>query len=294
LKLLITGGKGFIGRSLAEGLGAGFEIAAPGRAELDLLDERTVAARLAAGRYDAVLHCATYDAAPKTSAKDPARVLEYNLRMFFNLARREGDYGRLIYFGSGAEFGRDNWKPRMAEDCFDEHVPQDQYGLSKYLMTKYALKTANIYNLRLFGVFGPYDDWRYRFLPNICARLALGLPPVIGQNRRADLLYVDDVVAAVRWLLRAEKPRKIYNVCSGAAADYLSLAAAAMRMAGAAGEPRVLRPGEGPEYSGDNSLLLGDSGLRPAPVEQGIKALYDWYKANAQLLDAGQIEACPL
>lgn len=294
MKLLVTGGKGFIGRSLAEGLGAGFDISAPGRQELDLLDERAVAAYLKAGRFDAVAHCATYDAAPKTSVKDPAKVLENNLRMFFNLARREGEYGRLLYFGSGAEFGRGHWRPRMAEDFFDEHVPPDQYGFSKYLMTKYALKAGNIHNLRLFGVFGKYDDWRYRFLPNICARLALDLPLVIGQNRRADLLYIDDLVAMARWLLKAEKPRKVYNACSGSAKDYLSIAEDAMRIAGKSPPLEVKRPGEGAEYSGDNALLLKDSGLKITPLETAIKELYGWYRANPGCLDAKQILDYPL
>ncbi|MBI4351703.1 MAG: NAD(P)-dependent oxidoreductase [Elusimicrobia bacterium] len=294
MKLLITGGKGFVARSLAEQLGKGYEIAAPGRQELDLLDADRVADYLKAGKFDAVLHCATYDAAPKTSTKDPAKVLEYNLRMFFNLARSGADFGRLVYFGSGAEFGREHWKPRMSEDFFDEHVPPDPYGFSKYLMTRHALSASNIYNLRLFGVYGKYDDWRYRFIPNICARLALDLPLLIARNRTMDLLYIDDLVKMTDWLLRAEKPRKVYNACSGEARDYVSIAGDILAVSGKRAVLSVKTPGLGREYSGDNSLLLGDSGLRPVPMKKALKELYDWYAANPGYLDREQILSYPL
>lgn len=294
MKLLITGGKGFIARSLAEGLGSGYEITAPSRQELDLLDAENVAAFLRAGRFDAVLHCATYDAAPKTSTKDPAKVLENNLRMFFNLARRPGDYGRLVYYGSGAEFGRENWKPRMGEDYFDAHVPSDQYGLSKYLMTKYALRSENIYNLRLFGVFGKYDDWRYRFLPNICARLALGLPLVVGQNRAMDLLFIDDLVRMTGWLLKAENPAKVYNACTGTAKEYLTVVQDVLRVTAKTAEVTVKRPGRGTEYSGDNALILKDSGLTITPLDKAIAELYGWYAANPSALNRDEILNYPL
>lgn len=294
MKLLITGGKGFIARSLAEGLGRGYDISSPGRQELDLLDADRTAAFLKAGRFDAVIHCATYDAAPKTSVKDPAKVLENNLRMFFNIARRSGDFGRMLYFGSGAEFGREHWKPRMAEDYFDAHVPSDQYGFSKYLMTKHALKSDNIYNLRLFGVFGRYDDWRYRFLPNICARLALDLPLVLGQNRAMDLLYVDDLVKMTDWLLNVPAPRKVYNACSGQARAYRDLIDEALRISGKNPELQVKRPGDGQEYSGDNALIMKDSGLKLTPMAKAIESLYGWYRDNPGCLDRQQILDYPL
>ena len=72
----------------------------------------------------------------------------------------------MIYFGSGAEFSRKNWIPKMEENYYDKFVPTDQYGFSKYVMNKITEKSDNIYNLRIFGLFGKYDDWRYRFIPN--------------------------------------------------------------------------------------------------------------------------------
>lgn len=294
MKILVTGGKGFIARNLAEGLGAEHDVSAPGRAELDLMRDGDVAAYLKEGRFDAVIHAATYDAAPKTSVKDPAKVLENNLRMFFNISRCADSFGRLVFFGSGAEFGRENWKPRMPEDYYDVHVPSDQYGFSKYLMTKHALTSGNIYNLRLFGVFGRHDDWRYRFISNICARAALDLPLVVGRNRRMDFLYIDDLVKAVKWIIGGKPPKKVYNLCSGQAYDCMDLARRVLAISGKDLPLTLKDPEPGVEYSGDNSLLLADSGLKLTPMDEALRQLYSWYEAGGDNADKEQVLSYPL
>ncbi len=152
-KILITGGGGFIARNLAEQLSTEYLISASKRYELDLLDTEKVMSYIKKEIFDVIIHCATYDAAPVNTTKDPSKVLEYNLKMFFNIARCKDYFGKLIYFGSGAEYGRENWIPKMNENYFDKHVPADQYGFSKYIMTKYTLVCDNIINLRLFCGF---------------------------------------------------------------------------------------------------------------------------------------------
>jgi UDP-glucose 4-epimerase len=286
LKILITGGEGFIARNLREFLAADHEVIGLGHQEFDLLDTRCVADRLTAGRFDAVIHAATYDAAPKHSSKDPGKVLENNLRMFFNIARCKGQFGKMIYFGSGAEFSRPYWKPRMSEDYFDQHVPEDQYGLSKYVMTKYVLRApCNIYNLRLFGVFGKYDDWRTRFVPNACCRVAMEIPVVMNQNRVFDHLYVNDLARIVNWCLKGQPRHNVYNVCSGRTYDFKTLADIIMKVAGKNLDVMAKIEGLGPEYSGDNSLLLGeflDSSL--SPIADALKELYYWYVGHSEIV----------
>ena len=117
MKILITGGNGFIARNLSEQLNNnGLILSSVNRQGLDLLDQQKVFDFIKSERFDVLIHTATYDAAPKHSTKDPSKVLENNLRMFFNLARCKDHFGKMIYFGSGAEFDRKHWKPRMKED----------------------------------------------------------------------------------------------------------------------------------------------------------------------------------
>ena len=84
-KILITGGSGFIARSLFEYLSDCYfsplekNIYCLGRQELDLLDSEKVFNFIKKNNFDVVIHAATYDAVPEFTTKDPTKVLENNL-----------------------------------------------------------------------------------------------------------------------------------------------------------------------------------------------------------------------
>jgi len=282
IKILITGGSGFIGRNLVEELqtGDGYFVAAPSSSELNLLNESTVEEYLRNNRFDLVIHAATWNAT-RNSPKDTSKVLDHNLRMFLNLARCKGLFGRFVYFGSGAEFSRPHWRPKMREDYFDAHVPTDQYGFSKYIMTKYTQCHEGIYNLRLFGVFGKYEDWEIRFISNAICKTLWDLPITIKQNTAFDYLYIEDLIKICKWFIHNDPSQKVYNVCSGQVHELISLAEMVREASGKDVEIKVARPGLGTEYSGDNSRLVKElGGFSFTPIRSAIKRLYEWYEKN--------------
>ncbi len=290
MKIFITGGTGFIGCNLKEFLIDNYAVSAPTRAELDLLDEAKVSEYFKKNNFDVVIHTATYDAAPKHSTKDPAKVLEYNLKMFFNIARCKDYFDKMIYFGSGAEYGRENWIPKMKEDYFDQHVPQDQYGFSKYIMTKYAQSSDNIYNLRLFAVFGKYDDWQTRFIPNACCYAVLNMPIRINQNKFFDFLYIDDLIKIVKWFINNKPQKNVYNVCTGKIIDFKTLAEKIIKISGKKLDIIIKTEGLGREYSGDNSLLLNElKGFEFSLIDDAIKDLYNWYDLNKHIIEKDKL-----
>jgi len=285
MKILITGGAGFIARNLFEQLSGQYSITSCNSKELNLLDASGVFDYIKNSRFDIIIHTATYDAAPKHSTKDPAKVLEYNLRMFFNLARCKDYFGKMLYFGSGAEFGRENWIPKMKEDYFDKHVPCDQYGFSKYIMAKYALSNNNIYNLRLFAVFGKYEDWRVRFISNACCNAALDLAIGINQNKFFDFLYIDDLVRIVKWFIDNQPRNKVYNACTAKTVDFKTIAEKIIKISGKKLDILIKNAGLGQEYSGDNSLLLNElKSFKFTPIDESIRALYDWCDSNKEII----------
>lgn len=287
-KILITGGGGFIARNLAEQLSTEYLISAPKRCELDLLDSEKVKNYIKKERFDVVIHSATYDAAPVNTTKDPSKVLQYNLKMFFNLERCKDYFGKLIYFGSGAEYSRQHWVPKMAENYFDTHVPLDQYGLSKYIMTKYALICKNIVNLRLFAVFGKYEDWRYRVVSNYCCKALLNQPIVIPHNKKFDFLYVDDLVKIVKWFIDNSCRFKVYNICSGQAFEFRTIAEKVLEISGKK-LSIIVKNESSIEYSGDNTLFLNEiKDFQFTPLEIAIEKLYEWYKKNSSLISSDE------
>lgn len=289
-KILITGGDGFLARSFAEKYRKTSELIVCGRQQLELDDAQAVQTFLRRNQFDVVIHTATYDAAPRHSDKDPSQVLEKNLRMFFNLARCRQDFGKMIYFGSGAEFAREHWTAGMAESYFDRHVPRDQYGYSKYLMTQYALRTDNIFNLRLFAVFGEYDDWRYRFISNICAQAVLGLPITVHQNSSVDFLYINDLVRIVSWFIDNEPTHPVYNVCRGMGYEFIQLAEMIRVLAGDEIDLVVDNQDIHKHYIGSNQQLLNElTGFQFTPIEHSLTQMFRWYQENKAELSVDEL-----
>jgi len=256
LRVFITGGSGFIGRHLRENLEKNYEIYAPTSKELDLLNTDKVSSYLKDKKFDVVIHAATWNAT-RVSTKDTSKVLYNNLRMFFNLARGNKLYDKMIYFGSGAEYGRYQLPSQVKEDFFDTVVPEDDYGFSKYIMAKHALKSDNIYDLVLFGVYGKYEDWRIRFVSNACYRVAKNLPINIRRNVFFDYMYIDDLIKIIKWFVENRCEEKRVNVCTGKRIDLLSLAEIVLQVSGKELDISIANGDLGNEYSGNTSRLRG-------------------------------------
>ncbi len=284
MKLLITGANGFVGRNLAQQYAERHEVAAPGRAELDLMDADAVRSYLERGRFDAILHAATYRSTRLTgSAPD---LLNANCRMFFNLTRNAHAFGRVLFLSSGAVYDREHWHPRMAEEEFDTHVPADAYGFSKYICAKAVDGLERVYEFRLFGAFGPHEDWRVRFISNACARAVWNLPLVIRQNVCFDYMDVADLGRLLEPMLTRELSHRHYNLCTGRAMELRALAAMVVAASGKRLDIEIKNAGLGNEYSGTNARLLAElPDFRFTAMEDSIASLYRWYEARKGEID---------
>ena len=307
MRILITGGSGFIGRNLAEALAPLYQVLAPSSAELDLLHEQAVSDYLAAHHFDVIVHTATTRSNRRVAA--PADMLDRNCRMFFNLARNEGRFGKMLHFGSGAEYGpRAELPPRVTEEYFDTRVPADAYGFSKYICAKYIECSAHpnvaetatlgwgtrqgsevrgdIVELRLFGVFGPYEDYTVRFISNACCRALKGLPITLRQDVLFDYLYVKDLARITSWFIENEARQKAYNVCTGTPVALTDLARIIADVSGMKPEIKVTTPGMSTEYTADNGRLLAEMGeYQLWDLRQAIGDLYEWYRRHESMID---------
>lgn len=284
LKLLITGGSGFIGRNLVESLGQSYDILAPSSAELNLMDAAAVRDYLGAHHFDVIVHAATTRSNRLMGA--PADMLDRNCRMFFNLVRNDARFGKMIHFGSGAEYDRSGLPSRVREDYFDTLVPGDPYGFSKYICAKYIERSDRIWNLRLFGVFGKYEAWEVRFISNACCRVLKGLPITIRQDTKFDYLCVEDLADFTAWFIENDARAKAYNVCTGNGPSLTELARIVAEASCLNPDIIVKNQGLAPEYTADNSLLLKEvGGFCFRDLRNSIRDLYQWYDTHLEIIE---------
>lgn len=277
-RIFITGSSGFIGRNLVEQLNCDYEIVSPRHQELDLLDTNAVEKFLREGFFDVVIHAANVNDARN---KDITLydVLNGNLRMFFNLERCRDLYGKMLYFGSGAEYGMEHYIPSMSEEYLGTYIPKDAYGFSKYIMAKSCEEGSNIYDLVLFGVYGKYEEYERRFISNNIWRNLQGGPMTLSQNAYFDYIYVNDLIRIIKWFIENEPKYHRYNVCRGEKVDLLSLAKIINEVMGTDTYIDVEKNGWKLEYMGNNTRLLKEIGeIHFTKFQETIKILEHFYR----------------
>lgn len=283
MNIFLTGGSGFIGRNIIEQLGSRHNILAPSHADLELLDENAVRTYLSAHDIDVVVHGAVRPG--HRNAKDPSRQIDCNLRMFFNIIRNAGCYKKLFVLSSGLVYDMRHYQPKMSEDYFDKHVPLDEGGFSKYIIAKHCQCRADITELRVFGVFGKYEDYAIRFISNAACKAVLDLPITIKQNRCFDYIYIDDFITILDRFITDDIAPGAYNITPDNSIELLSLAEKVRSVANKDLPIRVAQEGLGIEYSGLNSKVRSAiPDLSFTPIDTAISLLYDWYQANQHLL----------
>lgn len=287
MKILITGASGFVGRNVKEYLQKKetYEVYAPSSRELNCIDEECVTDYLKRHRFDYVLHFAVYgDGIDKS--KDGNRILDYNLRMFLNFAKNNAYYGRMFYTGSGAEYDKRYGISGVTERDIGRTIPVDQYGLMKYIIGQQIELSQNIYNLRLFGIFGKYEYYPVKFISNICCKAIKGIPLSMRQNVYFDYLWVEDFCRIVDFFLHCEPQYHTYNIVSGQRISLLEICQKVLSVSGTSLPVYICREGLANEYTAQNERFMQEyKDFEFTPIEQAIERLYQWYLLNEKEID---------
>lgn len=287
--ILLTGATGFIGRNLVESrLAANYRILAPSHKELDLLDAEAVRDYIVAAKPHSIIHSACKPG--HRNAKDHTALFYSNTRMFFNLAANSGSYRKMIILGSGAIYDMRHYQPKMREEYFGAHIPADDHGFSKYVCGKYIENAPNIVDLRVFGIFGKYEDYGIRFISNMICKALYGLPLTIKQNRKMDYICVEDLVPVLEYFLSRDAAHKAYNVTPDRSVELVDLARKVLSISGKDLPIKVAEPGLGMEYTGDNSRLKAEMReLTFTDLDVSVRKLYEWYSENLKSIDRGAL-----
>ncbi len=286
MKILVTGGGGFIGSHVVEHYQGRAEIVVLDnfrtghRANLDGLDCRLVEGSILdrAGLADTmtgvdlVFHLAALVSVPE-SMSEPAATVDLNVHGLLNVleAARHAGARKLVLASSAAVYGENPAQPKVETMTPD---PRSPYAITKldgeYYCGLYArenwLPTAC---LRFFNVFGPRQDPQSAYaaaVPIFLHRARSGEPITIygdgGQTR--DFIYVKDIVGALAFAAEKAEMIGVFNAGYGGAMTIRELADEILRLTGSSSrivhEPA--RPGD-IRHSTSDAGKLRSTGWRP-------------------------------
>lgn len=296
MRVIVTGGAGFIGSHVAEALvGRGDEVLvvddlSTGRREnvprgarfepLDIRDE-------ALGRlFDEVrpqvcFHLAAQASVP-VSVERPHEDADVNVLGTIRVLEAARRHGTKVVFSStgGAIYG--DCEGPMPEGS--ERRPMSPYGASKLAGEEYLALYRRLYGashvaLRYANVYGPRQDPQGEagVVAIFFGRLAAGEPcRIFGDGLQTrDYVYVADVVRAT--LAAADHDGGVFNIGTGRETTVLDLYDACRRVAGNNTEPEFAPPrlGEARRSVVDASLAARELGWKPAvSLEEGLAATW--------------------
>lgn len=293
MKVLIIGANGFIGRHLSEYLAKKDEytLLTPDSKTLNISNEISVDSYIDMTKPDIIINCANRGGGRDSGNEN---IVHENLRMFFNIVKHTDKVSKIIHFGSGAEYGKHKSIVDVKEEEADRALPLDEYGFYKSVCSKFIEKCENNLNLRIFGCYGEYENYEFKFISNAIVKNLLHLPITINKNVYFDYMYVDDLVKFVDYFLHNESSHKIYNLTTGRKIDLISLAKLVNETSDFTSEIKVINEGLNNEYTSDNNRLIDEiGGFEFTPHREAIIQMRNYYSSILDTIDREKIEADP-
>lgn len=291
MNIFITGSNGFVGSHLKEYINKNYSkysLFTPSSKELDLSNELAVDDYILSNKIDIVIHLANRGGGRDTI--DMKNVTEYNLRIFFNIAKHEKNVKKIISFGSGAEYSKHKPIIDAKENHYLDAQPLDEYGFYKSITSKYIEKSENLIQLRIFGAYGEYENYRFKFISNSIVKNLLKLPIVINKNVYFDYIYIDDLIKMIDWTIHNETKEKIYNVSTGKKIDLITLANLVNETSDFKSEIKVLNQGLNNEYTSNNERIMKElKNFEFTSHKKAIQKMREYFKANLENLDKESI-----
>lgn len=315
MKILLTGGAGFIGSNLCKTLlnldrvskvrvldnfSTGYRQNLQDflhHPKLDVMDGDITdwaTCEKAMEGMDYVSHQAALGSVPRSIA-DPIQTNACNITGTLNIytAAKNAGIRRVVYAASSSTYGDSASLPKV-EDIIGR--PLSPYAVTKYVMELYADVFAKTYDmefvgLRYFNVFGPQQSPQGAY----AAVIPLFMEAVIGQkpplingdgSYSRDFTYIDNVVQANINALTTENPaavNQVYNIAYGESTTLLQLFHMIRDIAGSELEPDFgpFRKGDIPHSLANIDKAREQLGYEPSvSVQEGLQKAFAWYQTH--------------
>lgn len=252
MNILITGGNGYVAKSIYKLLKDKYNITCISRQDFDLSDPFETIKYFSDKYFDVVIHCAV--SGGNRLRPDTLNDLDNNLKMYYNLLNCSNKYKKLINFSSGAE----------------TTASETLYGLSKRVISKSISEKDNFYNIKIFAVFDE-NEWDTRFIKGNIKRYINKEPIIIHQDKLMDFFYMKDLISLVDYYIQSENPPKEIDCSYQQSYSLFDIANMINELDNHKVDIIIEQHVIAEKYCGVPQMLLDYVG-----IEWGIKSVYDF------------------
>jgi GDP-L-fucose synthase len=300
MKILVTGGGGFLGSHLVERLEAdGHEVVVTRQRDTDLTRQDATERLFEEVRPDAVVHLAAEVGGIGANRANPGRYWYANLAMGVNVLEqsRLSGVAKLVTLGTICEYPKLTPVPFSEDDLWNGYPEETNapYGVAKKSLLvggqgyreQYGLNVIHLLPVNLYGPGDNFDLETGHVIPHLIRKMIESPDRVVlwgdGTPTR-EFLYVDDAVEGIRLGLERYDGAEPVNLGTGEEISIRDLAELVAEVTGFDGEIAwdTSKPNGQPRRRLDTTRAEELFGFRArTPLREGLEQTVAWYRDRA-------------
>ncbi len=305
-RVLVTGGKGFLGRYIVDRLRKypGIDIFIPTRSQYDLVEPADVKRLLSDTRPELLIHLAAVVGGIGANQENPGKFFYENLMMGTQLIEqaRKHDVQKFVALGTVCAYPKFTPTPFREDDLWNGYPEETNapYGLAKKMMLvqaqgyrqQYGFNTIFLLPANLYGPGDNVEPASSHVIPALirkCVEARVGRVPFIEAwgtgNASREFLYVDDCAEGILRASAMYDEAAPVNIGTGNEIKISELVKMIARLSRFEGEIQwqLDKPDGQPRRRLDVTRAFEKFGFRAQmQLEEGLRRTVEWYESNSK------------